>query len=153
MALGGNPERIRDQARRLRSEAGEVEYTGSGVRQGEGVQWVGVAAERYRERLRDHSREIDGVRDAVEVAARRLDELADALEERQREIAQATRVVEDRLSAAKDTIGRFVGAVWDELSDLERDAERAARDVVESLAQLPAPGHPQWLLLAQGSGR
>ncbi len=153
MALGGDPEAIRALARRLRSEASDVELTAARVRRGEGVQWVGLAAERYRQRLREHARDIDETRDAISDAAVRLDGLADTLEERQRAIAHAMNLVEDTLSAARSTVGRFVGAAWDTLTGAEQKAEEAARDLLGSVSQLPPPGHPDWVDLARRIGR
>lgn len=153
MALGGDPEQIRHLARRLRTEADDVEHTAARVRAGSGVHWVGAASERYRERLRGHAREIDETRDQLLHAATRLDHLADTLEERQRAIARAMELVDDALGSARRTISNVAGAVWDELTGAEKSAEQAARSLLDSVTQLPAPGHPDWLDLARRVGR
>lgn len=153
MALGGNPEELRTLARRLRTDAGEVGHTATRVRQGQGIHWVGLAAERYRGRLREHGAQIDRTRDEILTAASRLDELADALEERQRAIARAMDLVDDALTSARDTIGRFAGDVWDTLTGAEKAAEETARDLLDSVRELPSPGHPDWVDLARRIGR
>ena len=153
MALGGNPDELRALARRLRTDAGEVEHTATRVRQGQGIHWVGLAAERYRERLREHGTQIDRTRDEILSAAARLDELADTLEERQRAIARAMSLVDDALASARDTVGRFAGEVWDTLTGAEQAAEETARDLLGSVRELPPPGHPDWVDLAKRLGR
>ena len=149
MAIGGSPENIRQEARRLRRQADDVESTAARVRSGSGVEWVGTASERYRERLRGHAREIEETRQRIVATADRLDELADTLEERQRAIARATELVEDAIGSARRTLGHLAGAVWDELTGAEKEAERAARGLLDTVRDLPAPGHPDWLELAE----
>jgi hypothetical protein len=57
------------------------------------------------------------------------------------------------VSAARHTVGRFAGAVWDTLTGAEKKAEEAARDLLDSVGDLPPPGHPDWLDLARRIGR
>jgi ABC-type transporter Mla subunit MlaD len=149
MAVGGDPEAIRMLARGLRTQAGDVGHTAGRVRSGQGIEWVGLAADRYRERLRERARDIDETREAVLAAAGRLDELADTLEDRQRAIARAAAEVEDALDGARRTVTRFAGAVWDDLSGAEQSAERGARRLLDTVRELPAPGHPDWIDLAR----
>ena len=153
MALGGSPEDIRLAARRVRAHAQDVDAVAARVRSGQGVTWVGTAAERYRERLREHARAIETTRGHVDDLAVRLDELAGDLEERQRAVARATDAVEDVLSSARSTLGRLAGVVRDELTDAERQAEDAARAVLDTVREPPPLGHPDWLDVARRLGR
>ena len=82
MAAGGDPEAIRAHARRLRSMAEDVGRTGDRVRSGAGIEWVGVAADRYRERLAEHGQRVTAAQDEMTGTAAQLDHLADELEAR-----------------------------------------------------------------------
>lgn len=55
MTIGGDPDEIRDEARRLRHVAESTESQALTVRRGEGVHWHGRAGDRYRERLAEYS--------------------------------------------------------------------------------------------------
>ncbi len=152
MGLGGDPDELRRMARRLREQAGEVEHTAGRVGRAEGVEWVGLSADRFRDRLREHGREIARTRRELVDASSALDHLADELEERQLAIARAMDLVEAELSAARRTVSGFAGGVWDTLTGAERAAERAARGLLDSVTHLPSPGHPDWLDLARRMG-
>ena len=136
-------------ARSLRTQAGDVQHAAGRVRSGQGIEWVGLAADRYRERLRERAADIEETHAAVLAAAGRLDELADTLEERQRAIARAAAEVEDTLDGARRTLTRFAGSVWDDLTDAEQTAERGARRLLDTVRELPTPGHPDWVDLAR----
>lgn len=152
MTIGGDPEELRRLARQLRRQASEVDDTAARVRRAEGVRWVGLAADRFRERLAQHGREIEQTRGDLVAAAARLDRLADVLEERQRAIARAMAFVEDELDAARRTVTSFAGRVWDTLTAQEKSAEQAARDLLGRIPSLPSPGHPVWVDLARQIG-
>lgn len=152
MNIGGNPEELRRLARQLRQQAIDVDDTASRVRRAEGVRWVGLAADRFRERLAQHGRDIEQTRRELVAAAASMDHLADVLEERQRAIARAMAFVEDELDSARRTVTSFAGRVWDTLTAGERAAERSARDLLDRVRQLPAPGDPGWLGLARQIG-
>lgn len=149
MPIGGNPDEIRAQAARVRTWAESLDATADDVRAGYGVTWVGVAGDRYRERLREHAQHVTDRRDELRGLARDLDRLADELEERQAAIRRAAAAVEDALDGARRTLGRL----WDMGRDLwdagEREAEAAARRVVDAVGELPPPGDPRWLEIAK----
>lgn len=153
MTLGGNPEEIRAEAAKVRSWAAELVDVRDDVRRGYGVEWVGVAGDRYRDRLTEHSRDVGECREELLDVARALDELADTLEERQAAIRRAAALVEDALAGARGTLNRL----WDMGRDLWNDAERAAGEAAErlldSVDELPPVGDPRWLELADRVGR
>ena len=152
MSIGGSPEELRRLARQLRRQAGEVDDTSARVRRAEGVRWTGLAADRFRERLAQHSKDIERTRGELLAAAAKLDQLADTLEERQRAIARAMAFVEDELDAARRTVTSFAGRLWDTLTAAEKSAEQTARGILDGIAHLPPPGHPGWLDLARQIG-
>lgn len=154
MAAGGDPEAIRQHARRLRATAEDVARTGDRVRAGSGVEWVGVAADRYRERLAQHGQKVTAAQDELLGTAAALERLADELEARQAAIRRAMQFVEDRLDDARRTVGRLGDLADDVLSGAERAARDAARGVLGTVARgLPAPGSPDWSGVADRIGR
>ncbi len=154
MTAGGDPEAIRQHARRLRATADDVARTGDRVRAGAGVEWVGVAADRYRERLAEHAQRVTAAQDELLGTAGALDRLADELEARQAAIRRAMQLVEDRLDDARRTLGRLAGVADDVLTAAERAARRAAHGVLGTVAGgLPSPGSPDWSGMADRIGR
>jgi uncharacterized protein YukE len=154
MTAGGDPEAIRTHARRLRTRADDVARTGDRVRRGAGVEWAGVAAERYRERLHAHGRDVTAAHEEMLDAARALDTLADELESRQEAIRRAMRLVEDRVDDARRVVGWLGDLADDALTGAERGARDAARSVLRAVGDaLPAPGAPDWSGLAERVGR
>ena len=154
MTAGGDPEAIRQHARRLRATADDVARTGDRVRAGAGVEWVGIAADRYRERLAEHARLVAAAQDELLGTAGALDRLADELEARQAAIRRAMRFVEDRLDDARRTVGRLAGVADDVLTAAEQAARRAAHGVLGTVAGgLPSPGSPDWSGVADRIGR
>lgn len=150
MAIGGDPDEIRDKARAMRAWALDVQTTGDGVAAGSGVQWVSTAADRYRERLAEHSLSIAGARDEMNDAADALDALADALQERQELIQRAMNAVNDAIDGAKSTLGRLWGWARDELTDAENAARDTAQGLVDKFSSLPPIGSPEWIELGKG---
>lgn len=154
MAAGGDPEAIRAHARGLRALAEDVGRTGERVRAGAGIEWVGVAADRYRERLAEHGLRVAAARDEMLGTASALDSLADELEARQQAIRKAMQFVEDRVDDARRTVSRLADVADDVLSGTERAAREAAHGVLRTIAGgLPAPGAPDWSGLADRIGR
>jgi uncharacterized protein YukE len=154
MTAGGDPEAIRQHARRLRTMAEDVARTGDRVRSGAGIEWVGVAADRYRERLATHGQRVTAAQDEMLGAATALDALADQLEARQAAIRRAMQFVEDRVDDARRTVHRLGGLADDVLSGAERGARDAARTLLGTVAGgLPSPGQPDWTGLADRIGR
>ena len=149
MAIGGSPAEIRREAARVRTWADSLEGTGDRVRTGHGVEWVGPAGDRFRERLADHAADVGTSRQEELDLARALDHLADTLEERQAAIRRAQEIVEDALDGARGVLGRLGDLASDLLSDGEQAARSAARDLVRTLASTPPPGSPDWLNIAQ----
>jgi uncharacterized protein YukE len=129
--------------------AADLERTASSVRAGGGIQWAGVAADRYRDRLADHARQVDEARGTLLATAAALDHLADTLEERQAAIRFAMRLVDDAVDDARRTVARLAG---DTLTEAERGAKRAAQEVLERTRSLPLPGAPEWSGLAKTIG-
>lgn len=154
MTAGGDPEAIRQHARRLRTTAEDVARTGDRVRAGSGIEWVGVAADRYRERLAQHGQRVSAAQDELLGTAAALERLADELEARQAAIRRAMQFVEDRLDDARRTVGRLGDLTDDVLSGAERAARDAARGVLGTVAGgLPTPGSPDWSGIADRIGR
>ena len=145
MAIGGDPDTLRDKARVLRTWALDVQTTRDSVAAGSGVQWVSTAADRYRERLAEHSLSIGDARDEMIDAAEALEALAQALEARQELIRRAMNAVTDAVDGAKSTLGRLWGWAREELSDAENAARDKAQDLVDSLSSLPPIGDPEWI--------
>ncbi len=154
MDIGGSPEEIRAQAARVRTWADALDGTSDDVRGGYGVRWVGVASERYRERLAEHARQVGGTREELLDLARALDHLADELEERQAAIRRAAAAVQDAVDGARRTVGRLWDVATDLWTDGERAAKRAADRVLEAVGDAAPPaGSPEWLDLAKRLGR
>lgn len=154
MTAGGDPEAIRQHARRLRSTAEDVGRTGDRVRAGAGIEWAGLAADRYRERLAEHGRRVSAAHDQLLGTAATLDRLADELEARQAVIRRAMRFVEDRLDEARRTVDRLAGVADGLLTGAEQAARRAAHGVLGTVAGgLPTPGSPDWSGVADRIGR
>ncbi len=128
VTIGGNPEDVRARARRVRTLAAGLNSTASGVRAGGGIEWVGVASERYRARLADHARQVEAARGEFLGTAAALDHLADTLEQRQAAIRRAMEFVDDAVDDARRAVARLAG---DTLSDAERATKRAAQEVLE----------------------
>lgn len=149
MDVGGSPEEIRVRAAQVRAWAGELEAVRDDVRTGHGVRWVGLSAERYRDRLREHAREVQDRREQLLDLARSLDELADELEQRQAAIRRAAELVQDTVDGARRTVGRLWDVAHDLLSDGERATKRAAEHVLATVRTTPPPGSPAWLDLAK----
>lgn len=148
MDITGNPEDIRERARQVRVWADRVDTTGDQVRAGYGVRWVGVAADRCRERLAERAQSIDSSRDELRDLARSLDRLADALEERQAAIRRMTSLVGDVVDGARSTLGRLGSIATDLLSEGEKIAGNTARSVLDTVGDMfPPPGSPEWLSL------
>lgn len=153
MVAGGDPEAIRAHARRVRSMAEDVGRTGDQVRAGAGIEWVGVAADRYRERLAQHGRRVSAAQQELLGTAASLERLADQLEVRQAAIRRAMQFVEDRVAEAQRTVRRLGGVAEDALDTAERAARDAARGVLGTVAGgLPSPGAPDWSALADRLG-
>lgn len=153
MALGGNPEEIRRQARAMRRHADTVLDVSDRVATGHGVQWTGRAADRFRERLAREGQALAQTRETVLGAATELDHLAATLDERQAAIRRAMAAVEDEIERARSTISRFAGEVWDTLTGAEQNLEKAARRILGQASQLPPVGHPDWIQVASKMGR
>lgn len=154
MAAGGDPDAIRQHARRMRSTADDLDRTGDRVRSGAGIAWAGVAADRYRERLAQHGARVAAAQDAVLGAAGALDALADRLEARQAAIRRAMQLVEDRVDDARRTVHRLGGLADDVLTVAERGTRDTARVLLGTVAGgLPSPGQPAWTGLADRIGR
>lgn len=152
MGMGGNPEEIRRQARLMRRHAESVADVGDRVERGHGLQWTGVASERFRDRLVREGRDLERARQTVLDAAKELDHLADVLEERQAAIRRAMDFVERELDSARSTIQRFAGEVWDTLTGAEKAVQQTAKDVLRTASKLPPVGHPEWVTMARRLG-
>lgn len=153
MALGGSPDQIRNEARRVRAATEDLDGPRSRLRSGHGVQWVGVAGDRFRERLAEHATAVGRRQeDALEVAAA-LERLADALEERQAAIRRAQELVEDAVDGARRLLDRIGDHAEDVLTATDKAARTAARSVLGTAASRPQAGAPEWLELARKVGR
>lgn len=150
--IGGNPEEIRRLARILRTQAERTVDIKDAVARGQGVPWVGLAGDRFRERLANECREMERTRAEILDAASALDRLADELEERQAAIRRAMDFVDGELSKARSTVQRFAGEVWDTLTGAEKSLHSSARRLLDSVDDLPPIGHPDWLDLARRVG-
>jgi F0F1-type ATP synthase membrane subunit b/b' len=126
MAIGGDPQDLRDTARRMRGWADEVDADADAALSALKVQWRSLAADAYRDQLGDRRRDAAAVADDIREAARKVDELADALEDRQRTLTdllqRAGKTVEDAQQAvaegaddlidgARDLAGKLTGGL------------------------------------------
>ena len=152
MALGGDPDRLRDLAHDLRREAGAVTDVRARVLAGDRHTWNGPAGERFRERLAEHSLQLQRSSELFDEAAARMTDLADNLEERQRAIAIAASKVQNAIEDARSTLNRFAGMAWDALTDRETGIVRGAQNVLGGIGELPAPGSPEWTAVARRMG-
>ena len=152
MALGGDPDRLRDLARDLRREAGELEQVRIRVMNTPDSEWTGSAGERYRDRIVTYGLDLDGTKDGLHDTARAMDDLAQTLQERQRAIAIAMSSVMGALRDAESTINRFAGMLLDSLTDSEKGLIANARAFLDRTPDLPAEGDPEWTAIAKKLG-
>jgi ABC-type transporter Mla subunit MlaD len=125
MAIGGDPQDLRDTARRMRGWAGDVDADASAALSALSVDWKSTAADAYREKLDDRRRDAAAVADSIREAAARLDELANTLEERQK-------ALHDLLEKAGKTIEDAQRAVAEGAEDLLAGAQGLADDVLQA---------------------
>lgn len=136
MSFGGDPDAIRDLALTVRTWATEVAGTRDDVRANTGVTWVGNAADRYRERLADHARNITEAHEEMIAAAVALEALADELAERQKFLTNVVDAVTDKVEDARRTVNRYANIALEELSEAEQAASNAARDLIRRAGTL-----------------
>ncbi|MBW3086976.1 hypothetical protein KEM60_03206 [Austwickia sp. TVS 96-490-7B] len=152
MTIGGDPNALRDIANHLRRDARDIEDMSARVRQHYGITWHGPAAERFREKIEQHVRDLGSTADETFEAARAVDTLAHALEERQRAIEAAQRVVTDAIHNAERTVSGLAGRAWDTISHADSEIYRNAKVLLDGVPHLPPPGSPGWLDLARKIG-
>lgn len=146
--LGGDPDRLRDLARALRQESGEVSGVADDVRHARGVTWESTAADLCRDALGRQAGLIDMCAEVVHDAAGSVDALADELAERQRAIRAAQRLVLGLLTQAQETVWRLADVPAHELGEAAAAARSAAETLLDTARDLPGPGSPDWLGLA-----
>lgn len=150
--IGGNPEELRDLARDVRRWSAELADVASAVAAGRGVRWESTAADRYRDRLAAHARDVAAARDEVDQVAASLTALADTLQERQAAIRRAQDLVLGVLDDARRTVSRLWDVAEDVLTSGERAARSAAQELLRTVPALPAPGEAAWEDLARRVG-
>ncbi|MET1038483.1 MAG: hypothetical protein ABW075_09425 [Aeromicrobium sp.] len=125
MAIGGEPQDLRDTALRMRGWADDVDADAEAALSAIGVDWKSVAADAYRQKLEDRRRDAMAVADSIRDAARDVDHLADTLEERQQALT-------DLLEKAGKTLEDAQRAVADGAEDLLAGAQGLADDALEA---------------------
>ncbi len=115
---------------------------------------MGVAADRYRDRLADHARQVDRARGELVAAAAAVTHLADTLEERQAAIKKAMHFVDDAIHAASRTVERLSAqAAHTALTSSEAVAKAGAEAILGHRVRLPQVGSPDWTSLADTIGK
>jgi uncharacterized protein YukE len=122
MAIGGDPQDLRDTARRMRGWADDVDADAASALSALDVEWKSTAADAYREKLDERRRDATAVADEIREAAKKVDELADTLEERQK-------TLDDLLEKALEDAQR---AVAEGAEDLLAGAQNLADDALEA---------------------
>lgn len=125
MAIGGDPQDLRDTARRMRGWADDVDADAGAALKALGVDWKSVAADAYRDKLDARRRDAADVADRIRDAADKVDELATTLEERQQALNRL-------LEQAGKTLEDAQRAVAEGADDLLAGAQGLANDAVEA---------------------
>jgi ABC-type transporter Mla subunit MlaD len=125
VAIGGDPQDLRDTAHRMRGWADDVDADATAAMSALEVEWKSLAADAYREKLEDRRRDAMAVADSIRDAAKDVDRLADTLEERQQTL---TRLLEQ----AGKTLEDAQRAVADGAEDLLQGAQGLADDAVQA---------------------
>ncbi len=123
--IGGDPADLRADATRERAWADELDDDARAVLRAQDVEWVSTAADRFREKLEERRREVEGVAADYRDVADRLDALADTLDERQRTLTNL-------LETAGRTLEEVQQAVADGAQDLMSAAEGFANDALQA---------------------
>lgn len=117
----------------MRAWAADVEDNADRVFAAVGVEWVGVAADAWRDRLDSRAAHARAVADSMREAARTIDSLAEALEERQQAIAalldQAGRTFDD----VRDAVASGAEDALDVAQGWADDAWETGKDTVSKV--------------------
>ena len=125
MAIGGDPQDLRDTARRMRGWADDVDADAASALSALSVDWKSTAADAYRDKLDARRRDATAVADQIREAATKVDELADTLEDRQK-------TLDDLLAKAGKTLEDAQRAVAEGADDLLAGAQNLADDALEA---------------------
>jgi ABC-type transporter Mla subunit MlaD len=125
MAIGGDPQDLRDTARRMRTWADDVDADAASALSALSVEWKSTAADAYRDKLDERRRDAAAVADSIREAAGQVDQLAETLEHRQQ-------VLGDLLEKAGKTLEDAQRAVAEGAEDLLAGAQGLADDAVEA---------------------
>jgi uncharacterized protein YukE len=126
VAIGGDPQDLRDTAHRMRGWADDVDADARSALAALGVEWHSLAADAYREKLDDRRRDAAAIADGIRDAARAVDRLADTLEDRQQTLGRL-------LEQAGKTLEDAQRAVADGADDLLQGARSLVDDTLERL--------------------
>ncbi len=131
MAIGGDPQDLRETARRMRGWADDVDADADAAYRALGVEWKSVAADAYREKLDDRRRDAIAVADSIREAARKVDALADTLEDRQRTLTDLLEKAGKTLEDAQRAVAEGAEDLLEGAQNLADDALEAGKDLVE----------------------
>lgn len=140
----------------LRALAAEVQRLADDVRgaaghlqSAQGVDFHSHAADRYRDRLREHGRQADGAVQQLLDASRALYEHANHVEQRLRQIAALEQWFHDRVREAHNVLNQAFNVGDHVLAAARRDAS----SILNASRAAPAPGSPEWETFARKFGR
>lgn len=126
MNLGGDPQDLRDLARRIRTWADSVDDDAANVFKVTGVEWESTAATGFADMLKAKHKDTGEVAVSMREAAEKLDDLANTLEDRQQ-------TLNNLLAAAGKTIEDAEEMVRDGATDLLDGAKSLADDAKDLL--------------------
>lgn len=131
MAVGGDPQDLRDTAHRMRGWADDVDADAAAALSALRVEWKSVAADAYRDKLDERRRDAEAVADDIREAARKIDELADTLEDRQQTLSDLLEKAGKTLEDAQRAVANGAEDLLDGAQGLANDAIEAGKDFVE----------------------
>lgn len=118
MSLGGDPQDIRDTARRVRLWADGVDDDAANVFKVTGVEWVSTASKEFLAKLESRYKDTGDVAESMRDAADKLDDLANMLQDRQ------------------DTLMALLAEAGKTLADAQEMVRNGATDLLEGAKSL-----------------
>ncbi len=131
MAIGGDPQDLRDTARRMRGWAEDVDAGADAALSALRVEWKSVAADGYREKLEERRRAAADVAESIREAAQKVDDLADTLEDRQQTLSDLLEKAGKTLEDAQEAVANGAENLLEGAQGLANEALEAGKDFVE----------------------
>ncbi len=118
MAIGGDPDDLRQHATSLRGWADSVDDEAERLRTGESVEWESTAGDAFRRLIDGDVSRVTAVAGHLRDAADRLDDLAATLTDRQQWLEDVRAKVEAGIDTAEHLVESGAKQVWDGAGDV-----------------------------------